>query len=57
MAKIDDLLGAFRRRYLDHMLDDLAFWRPSQRTLHKKFSRAVWRRAARGIRMFDTETP
>ncbi len=34
MAKIDDLLGYFRRKFLDHMLDDLAFWRPSK-TLHE----------------------
>ena len=34
MAKIDDFLGYFRRKFLDHILDDLAFWRPSK-TLHE----------------------
>jgi hypothetical protein len=35
MAKIDDLLGAFRRKFLDHMVDDFTFWRPSKKTLHE----------------------
>jgi len=34
MAEIDDFLGYFRRKFFDHMLDDLAFWRPSK-TLHE----------------------
>ena len=34
MAKTNDFLGYFRRKFLDHMLDDLAFWRPSK-TLHE----------------------
>ena len=35
MVKIDDLLGYFRRKFLDQMLDDLAFWRSSKRSLHE----------------------
>ena len=34
VVKIDDFLGYFRRKFLDHMFDDLAFWRPSK-TLHE----------------------
>lgn len=36
MAKRDEFLEFFRRKFLNHMLDDLAFWRPSNKTLHKK---------------------
>jgi hypothetical protein len=34
MAKRHEFLAFFRRKFLDHMLDDLAFWRPSK-TLHE----------------------